>query len=96
MDALAPSCTQARELKSRLAAICAGDPRNRQPRLVNRETLADINPAFESDADIVQMPPEQSAFCNGEKVIERDEEVYRNEAQSICMHSGVRSANVIS
>jgi hypothetical protein len=64
--------------------------------LVNRETLADINPTFEGDAHIVQMPPEQSAFSNGEKIIERDVEVYRKKAQSICMHPGIRSANVVS
>ena len=42
------------------------------------------------------MPPEQSAFSNGEKIIECDVEVYRKKAQSICMHPGVRSANVVS
>ena len=47
------------------------------------DTLGDIDPAFESDANIVPMPPEQSAFSNGEKVIERDEEAYRKKAQSI-------------
>ncbi len=64
--------------------------------LVNRDTLADINPSFEFDTNIVPIPPEQSAFSNCEKVVERDVEVYRKKAQSICMHLGVRSANVVS
>jgi hypothetical protein len=42
--------------------------------LVNRDTLGDINPTFESDTNIVAMPPEQSAFANCEKVVERDVE----------------------
>jgi hypothetical protein len=45
--------------------------------LVARDTLADINPTFESDTHIVPTPPEQSAFSNCEKVVERDVEVYR-------------------
>ena len=65
-------------------------------RLVSRNTLGDINPTFENDTHIVPMPPEQSAFSNCEKIVERDEEVYRNKAQSICMYLGVRSADVVS
>ena len=65
-------------------------------RLVSRKTLGDINPTFENDTHIVPMPPEQSAFSNCEKIVERDEEVYRNKAQSICMYLGVRSADVVS
>ena len=64
--------------------------------LARFDTLGDIDPAFESDANIVPTPPEQSAFSNREKVVERDVEMYRKKAQSICMHLGVRSANVIS
>ena len=64
--------------------------------LVNRDTLADIKPSFENDTNIVPTPPEQSAFSNCEKVVERGVEVYRKKAQSICMHYGVRSANVVS
>jgi hypothetical protein len=44
--------------------------------LVARDTLADINPSFENDTNIVPMPPKK--------------------AQSVCMHLGVRSANVVS
>ena len=47
------------------------------------DTLGDIDPAFESDANIVPTPPEQSAFSNREKVVERDVEVYREKAQSV-------------
>ena len=64
--------------------------------LVIRDTLGDINPAFESDANIVPMPPEQSAFSNCEKVVECDEEAYRKKAQSICMYSRVRLADIVS
>ena len=64
--------------------------------LVSRDALGNINPSFERDANIVPIPPEQSAFSNCEKVVERDVEVYRKKAQSICMHLGVRSANVVS
>jgi hypothetical protein len=64
--------------------------------LINRDTLANIEPSFENDTNIVPIPPEQSAFSNCEKVVERDVEVYRKKAQSICMHYGVRSANVVS
>jgi hypothetical protein len=64
--------------------------------LINRDKLADINPSFENDTNIVPIPPRESAFSNCEKVVERDVEVYRKKAQSICMHLGVRSANVVS
>ena len=58
--------------------------------LVSRDALVDINPMFESDANIVPMPPEQSAFSNCKKVVERDVEVYREKAQSIRMNLRVR------
>jgi len=45
--------------------------------LVSRDTLGDINPAFELDAYIVPTPPEQLAFSNCEKVVKRDVEVCR-------------------
>jgi hypothetical protein len=64
--------------------------------LVNRDTLADIKPSFKDDTNIVTMPPRESASSNCEKVVERDVEVYRKKAQLICMHYGVRSANVVS
>jgi hypothetical protein len=64
--------------------------------LVNRDTLADINPSFESDTNIIPMPPVQSTFSNCEKAVERDEKAYRKKAQSISMHLGVRSADVVS
>jgi hypothetical protein len=64
--------------------------------LVISDALGDVNPAFESYAYIVPMPPEQSAFSNCEKVVERDVEVYREKAQSICMNLRVRSAYVVS
>jgi hypothetical protein len=58
--------------------------------LVNRDTLVDINPTFESDTKFVPTPPEQSAFSNCEKVVKRDVEVNREKAQSICMNLRVR------
>ena len=64
--------------------------------LVIRDTLGDIDPAFESDANIVPMPPEKSAFSNRKKIVERDVEVYREKAQSICTNLRVRKANVVS
>ena len=64
--------------------------------LVNRDTLGDINPSLENDANIVPKPPKKAAFCNCEKVVERDVEVYRKKAQSVCTHLGVRSAYVVS
>ena len=48
--------------------------------LLNRDTLADIKPSFENDTNIVPMPPEEAAFSNCEKVVERDVEVYRKKA----------------
>jgi hypothetical protein len=42
------------------------------------------------------MPPDEAGFSNCEEVIERDVEVYWKKAKSICMHYGVRSANVVS
>ena len=48
--------------------------------LVNRDTLADIKPSFENDTKIVSLPPEEAAFSNCEKVVERDVEVYRKKA----------------
>jgi hypothetical protein len=58
--------------------------------------MGDINPTFESDANIVLISPEQSTLSNCEKVIERDEEVYREKAKSICMYYGVRLADIVS
>jgi hypothetical protein len=56
-------------------------PRQRTAsRLVSRDTLANIKPSFENDTNIVTIPPEQSAFSNCEKVVERDVEMYRKEA----------------
>ena len=48
--------------------------------LLNRDTLADIKPSFENDTKIVSMPPEEAAFSNCEKVVERDVEMYRKKA----------------
>ena len=64
--------------------------------LVNRDTLVDINPTFESDTKFVPTPPEQSAFSNCEKVVKRDVEVNREKAQSICMNLRGRSGDVVS
>ena len=41
-------------------------------------------------------PTEKSAFCNCEKAIEREVEIYRKKAQSVGVHHGVRPANVVS
>jgi hypothetical protein len=68
----------------------------RSVRLIECDTLADVKPSFKNDTDIVPIPPRQSAFSNREKVIKRDVERYRNETQSIRMHQGVHSANVVS
>jgi hypothetical protein len=64
-------------------------PRQRTAsRLVSRDTLANIKPSFENDTNIVTIPPEQSAFSNCEKVVERDVEMYRKatlkEQQATC------------
>jgi hypothetical protein len=64
--------------------------------LVCRHTLADINPSFENDTKIVAMPPRQSTFSNCEEAVECDVEIDRQQAQSVCMHSGVRLAHVAS
>jgi hypothetical protein len=58
--------------------------------------VGDIKPSFKDDTDIVPTPPRESAFSNCEKVVERDVEVYRKKAESVCMHDCVRSANVVS
>jgi hypothetical protein len=64
--------------------------------LVCRHTLADINPSFENDTKIVAMPPRQSTFSNCEEAVECDVEIDRQQAQSVCMHSGVGLAHVAS
>ena len=51
--------------------------------LIEDDVLADIKPSFKDDTNIVPIPPRQSAFSNCEKVVERDVEVYRKEAQAI-------------
>ena len=51
--------------------------------LVNRDTLADIKPSFENDTNIVPGPPNKAAFCNCEKVVERDVEIYRKKSQFV-------------
>jgi hypothetical protein len=55
-------------------------------RLIEHDTLANIKPSFKDDTNIVPTPPRESASSNCEKIVERDVEVYRKEAQSICMH----------
>ena len=64
--------------------------------LIECDTLADVKPSFENDTHIVPIPPRESAFSNCEKVVERDVEGNRKKAESIRMHHGVRSANVVS
>lgn len=44
-------------------------------RLVEYDPLADINPFFEHDAEIVSVPPIQPASPHRQKVIERDVEI---------------------
>jgi hypothetical protein len=51
--------------------------------LINRDTLADIKPSFENDTNIVATPPPESALSNRVKIVERDVEIYRKQAQSI-------------
>ncbi len=51
---------------------------------------------LKNNTDIVAIPPQQSAFCNCEKVVDRDVEAYREKAQSICMHLGIRLGDVVS
>lgn len=51
--------------------------------LIERDALADIKPSFKDHANIVPIPPCESAFSNCAKVVERDVEAYRKEAQSI-------------
>ena len=64
--------------------------------LIEGDAAADIKPSFKDDTNIVPMPPRELASSNCEKVVERDVEVYRKKDESICMHYGVRSANVVS
>jgi hypothetical protein len=51
--------------------------------LINRDTLADIKPSFENDTNVVATPPPESALSNRVKIVERDVEIYRKQAQSI-------------
>jgi hypothetical protein len=48
--------------------------------LVAHNALADIKPSYENDTNIVPKPPREAAFSNSEKVVERNVEMYRNEA----------------
>jgi hypothetical protein len=52
----------------------------RQSGGLRRMRTADIKPSFENDTNIVPVPPEEAAFSNCEKVVERDVEVYRKKA----------------
>jgi hypothetical protein len=63
---------------SRLAilVICG----ERSLYLIARDGLADIKPSFKDDTNIVPIPPREPAFSNCAKGVERDVEVYRNEA----------------
>ena len=51
--------------------------------LIEGDASADIKPSFKDDTNIVPMPPRELASSNCEKVVERDVEVYRKEAQAI-------------
>jgi hypothetical protein len=68
----------------------------RSARPVERYTLANINPSFKEDADIIPTSPEQPAFCNCEKAVERDVKIYRKNAQSVDVYNGANPANVVS
>jgi len=46
-------------------------------------TLIDVKPSFDNDANIVPIPPREAAFSNCKKVIERDVELHRKNAQPI-------------
>ena len=63
-----------------ILAICW---RERSVCLIEGDALADIKPSFKDDTNIVPMPPRELASSNCEKVVERDVEVYRKEAQAI-------------
>src|SRR4029078_12002491 len=67
----------------------------RSPCLIECDALADVKPAFKHDANIVPVPPRESAFSHCEKVVERDVERYRKKAQSARMYNGVRSGHVV-
>jgi hypothetical protein len=63
---------------------------------IERDASADIQPSFKDDTNIVPIPPREPTFSNRVKIVERDVEGYRKKAESICMHQGARSANVVS
>jgi hypothetical protein len=42
-----------------------------------------IDPCFECDTNVVRVPPIEAAFADGEKVVERDVEIYRKKPQSV-------------
>jgi hypothetical protein len=50
---------------------------------LNRATLADINPTFELDTNIVPPSPHEPTFSDCKEPVERDVEVYRKKPQSI-------------
>jgi hypothetical protein len=64
--------------------------------LIQHDGLVAIEPGFKDDADVVPVPLREPTFSNCEKIVERDVEIYRKETQAVCMHFGVRSANVVS
>jgi hypothetical protein len=64
--------------------------------LIERHSLADIDPSFKGDTDIIPAPPEQPAFCNREKIIEREVEIYWKQTEFVCVYHGIGLAKFIS
>jgi hypothetical protein len=75
-----PTTTTATASPRRQAAGSAHRAGSHRHRITVTTTLADIKPSFKDDTDIVPIPPEEAAFSNCEKVVERDVEVYRKKA----------------
>lgn len=48
-----------------------------------RNTLMGIDPCFENDTNVVLVSPNEAAFADREKVVERDVEIYRKKSQSV-------------
>ncbi|WP_146681854.1 hypothetical protein, partial [Escherichia coli] len=65
-------------------------------RLVEYDPLADINPFFEHDADIVSVPPIQPASPHRQEVIERDVAIVCGQkTEAVCVNQRTGLAHCV-
>jgi len=56
--------------------------RSSQVGIRNGTVRSEVYPSFESDAEIISIPPDESAYADCSIVVERDVEIHREKSKS--------------